>query len=29
VGRSSTKAVVYAVVIVMIANLLLTQMLLG
>jgi len=29
VGRSSTKAVVYAVVIVMVANLLLTQMLLG
>jgi len=29
VGRSSTKAVVYAVVLVMVANLLLTQMLLG
>ena len=29
VGRSSTKAVVYSVVIVMVANLLLTQMLLG
>ena len=29
VGKSSTKAVVYAVVIVMVANLVLTQMLLG